>query len=61
MLFLTQQGENVYSKTELSQQTRQTPLTLFQHFVILDGNNSIKNKIVEARAIVSGETIRGNI
>ena len=32
-----------------------------QHFVILDGNNSIKNKIVEARAIVSGETVRDNI
>ena len=32
-----------------------------QQFVILDGNNSIKNKIVEARAIVSGETVRDNI
>ena len=30
-------------------------------FVILDGNNSIKNNIVEARAIVRGETVRDNI
>ena len=33
---------------------------LFQHFVILDGNNSMKTKIVEACAIVSCKTVRDN-